>query len=444
MPRKSAKIDEIRGMLRGVKAEEIAGIKPESLKALAKQYETVPDVRFKPFIEHKLSDIVLITMLAVMTEADEWIEIGIFARKKEGWLRKFLELPNGIPSHDTIQRVMSQINGQYLYSLTINFLIVRIEKLYAVAWELKIAEGEGKADWKAEPVIVAFDGKASKGSKRNKTDKEAEPGMQTVSAYSTEYGLCLTEGVIAEKTNEIPTVQAMLDMTAVKGCIVTWDALNTQKGTVAAVIRNHGDYVGALKDNHPTFHREVKEYFSEARLLTIKQDKSSRKSYKMTEEKEQSGVAKREYYLSGDIECLSERKEWAGLKAIGCVKRTLVKKDGKTIADTRYFISSVVKIDEFSKAVRQHWGIENKIHWQLDYTFGDDHNTTMEKNGAQNLQTMKRVTLAILGLAKTFFGGISIKNIRYNLALDFEKNIEDIFKLLNADELRRLLLPKST
>jgi predicted transposase YbfD/YdcC len=440
MPRKSAKIEEIRGMMGGIQPADIERIKPESLKSLAKQYERVPDSRYQPYVEHKLSDIVMITLLAVLTGANEWIEIGIFASKKEGWLKKFLELPNGIPSHDTIQRVMSQIDGKYLYSLTINFLIVRIEKLYAVAWELRVAKGEARPAAKAEPEIMAYDGKASKGSKRNKTDKDAVPGMQTVSAYSTDYGLCLAEEVIEEKTNEIPTVQAMLDMTIVKGCIVTWDALNTQKGTVAAVIRNHGDYVGALKDNQHTLYSKVKEYFKESRLLALK---GVKKSYKVTVEKEQSGIATREYYLSDDISWLHEKSAWAGLKAIGCARRTLAKKNGETIVDTRYFISSVVKIDDFSKAVRQHWGIENKIHWQLDYTFGDDHNTTMEKNGAQNLQTMKRISLAILGLAKTFFGGISIKNIRYNLALNFEKDIEDIFKLLNANELRKLLLPKS-
>ncbi|MDR0908483.1 MAG: ISAs1 family transposase, partial [Spirochaetaceae bacterium] len=136
------------------------------------------------------------------------------------------------------------------------------------------------------------------------------------------------------------------------------------------------------------------------------------------------------------------RKQWAGLKRIGCAKRTLTKKTGEVKIETRYFITSVTLADDFVKSVRGHWGIENNIHWALDYTFHDDHNTTMAKHGAQNLQTMKRVSLAILGMVQTFFGGISIKNIRYSLALDFNSGIETIFKLLNADSLHQLLLPR--
>jgi predicted transposase YbfD/YdcC len=224
MARRSAKIEEIRGMLRDVSAVDIAKIEPEALKMLAKQYETVPDSRYQPYVEHKLCDIVMITMLAVMSKAEEWVEIGIFARTKSAWLHTFLELPNGIPSHDTIQRVMSLINGDYLYSLTIHFLIFRLDKLYDTAWALRVASGKVDANAKPEPRVVAFDGKTSKGSKRNKTDKDEIKAMQTVSSYSTEYGVCLSEAVIDEKTNEIPTVPEMLAVTNVAGCIVTWDA----------------------------------------------------------------------------------------------------------------------------------------------------------------------------------------------------------------------------
>jgi predicted transposase YbfD/YdcC len=130
------------------------------------------------------------------------------------------------------------------------------------------------------------------------------------------------------------------------------------------------------------------------------------------------------------------------LAAIGCAKRTLNKLSGERIVETRYFIASIADIRSFAQSVRWHWQVENKLHWHLDFTFGDDHNTTMEKHGAQNLQTMKRVSLAILTLVQSYFK-TSIKNIRYSLALSFDHDIEKIFKLLNADALRSLLLPQS-
>jgi predicted transposase YbfD/YdcC len=150
----------------------------------------------------------------------------------------------------------------------------------------------------------------------------------------------------------------------------------------------------------------------------------------------------REYYLTEDIVWFSDRQEWAGLKSFGCVRRTLVKFTGETIIETRYFIASITEIHAFAQSVRAHWQVENNLHWHLDYTFKDDHNTTMQKHGAQNLQTMKRVALAILSLVKSFYDDKSLKRIRLILSVDFENNIEKIFKLLNAEAIETLLLPR--
>jgi predicted transposase YbfD/YdcC len=451
MAKKDRKIKGIRDMLAKVAAPVIEGIRPEALGEFAKMCGKLPDSRHQSYVEHKLGDIVMIALLAVMSGADEWLKIRIFAKEKAKWLYGFLELPAGIPSHDTIQRVMSQISGDLLYSLTIQFLIVRIEKLSDTAWMLRVMAGEINEEVKAEPHILACDGKTSCGSKRNKTDKDAVKAMHTVSVYSTEYGLCVGESVVDEKTNEIPTVQAMLETFSVKKCIVTWDALNSQFGTVAAVIRGGGDYVAPIKGNHPVLYDELQEYFADGYVQSdLKSEEKRKFCHRVTEDKEQSGVATREYLLSDEVSWINmkktERLQWKGLKRIGCVTRTLRKKVGKTTVETvetRYFITSVTDIDDFAKAVRGHWGIENKIHCPLDYTFHDDQNTTTVKHGAQNLQTMKRVSLAILTLAQTFFGGVSISNIRYQLALNFEKNIENIFRILNADALSRLLLPRT-
>jgi predicted transposase YbfD/YdcC len=343
---------------------------------------------------------------------------------------------------------MSSISGALLYSLTIQFLIVRIEKLAGTAFMLRALRG--KVEWgKDDPKILAFDGKTSRGSKRNKTDKDAEKAMHTVSVLSTDHGLCIAEAVVDEKTNEIPTVQAMLETINVKGYTVTFDALNTQIDTIAAIIKGGGDYVAPVKGNHPEFYKELELYFEDESIISgLRTEETKDGCYRVTCDKEQSGIARREYYLSDEIWWIhmERRTQWAGLKRIGCAKRTLTKTVGNQTVETvetRYFITSVTSVDDFAKAVRGHWGIENNIHWALDYTFHDDQNTTMAKHGAQNLQTMKRVSLAILGMVQTFFGGISIKNIRYSLALDFNSGIETIFKLLNDEELSPLLLPRT-
>jgi hypothetical protein len=174
-------------------------------------------VRFEPYVEHLLSDIVMITLIGVLANADGWSEIATFAEEKAAWLRTFLELPHGIPSHDTIQRVMSTIDGTVLYSLCIQFLVRRIDSLSETSRMLRSAGAQCHARDSAEiPEIVVIDGKTSNGSKRNKTDRDVTRAMHTVSAYSTDRGLGLSEVVVDEKSNEIPAVRELLDITNIR------------------------------------------------------------------------------------------------------------------------------------------------------------------------------------------------------------------------------------
>jgi predicted transposase YbfD/YdcC len=316
------------------------------------------------------------------------------------------------------------IDGSILYSLCIQFLIRRPDILAATARERRMIEDPGAPE---APKLIAIDGKTSRGSKRNKTDRDAVRAMHTVSAYSTDRGLCLSEVVVDEKTNEIPAVRDLLDITDVRGCVVTWDALNTQQETAAAVIRKHGDYVGALKGNQQTFYEDVELYFDEQTLERLRKEETS---YHREVDKEQSGVARREYFPSDDIGWLEQRKERAGLKSIGCVRRTPEKLNGEKTVETRYFIAGIGDVKVFAVSVRGHWQVENKPHWHLDVTFKDDRNTTMRKHGAQNPQTMKRVSLAILSLVQSYYGNRSLKGIRFTLSLGFEEHIETIFNCL--------------
>lgn len=241
---------------------------------------------------------------------------------------------------------------------------------------------------------------------------------------------------IAEKTNEIPAAQEILRMMDLEGTIVTADAMNCQKGTAEAVINAGGDYVLALKGNQQLFHEEVKEYFDTDVCESLRGETGH---YMKTTDKEHGGMAVREYYITEDIMWFSEKEKWEGLKSIGMVHKVMKKNNGEQTEEDRYYICSIgAEAEEFERAARGHWGIENGLHWQLDFTFGDDKNTSMAKTSAKNLQTMKKIALSILRLVRDSYK-ISMKRIRYDLSLDFENGIEKMLSLLDINSVKSLI-----
>ena len=224
-----------------------------------------------------------------------------------------------------------------------------------------------------------------------------------------------------------------------KGKIVTWDALNTQRETVKVVIRGKGDYVAASKGNHALFYKEVQEYFSEEILEGLEKTPGH---YKKTVEKEHGGIATREYYQTDETGWYEDKNKWCGLATFGIVKKKLVKPDGKTMEERRYYISSLpVDVELFSKAVRGHWGMENQLHWHLDFTFKDDYNTTTEKTCVKNMQMLKKIALAILRIVQEMYGQ-SLKRIRKTIARDCEKELENILSALSANAIKAALYKK--
>lgn len=431
MARKSKKLQELQDLFEDHEVDFTIFDCAEVINQLLGKLESVNDIRHESYIRHKLIDIIIITLFAILSNANEWKEIEDFGKSKEVWLRKFLELPNGIPSDDTIRIAISNIDSKYFYNLVIEFLIEKMNDILSIMNTIK----EFQPKQEEEKDIISVDGKTSCGSKRNKTDKNETKALHTLNAYSSDYGMCLGQVFVNEKSNEIPAMIDLLDIVDVENTIVTWDALNTQKDTVAKVIEKRGDYVGALKGNQHNFYKDVKDYFTEE---VIKEIKTEGINYKKTNEKEHSAIISREYFLTDDIKWLYNRDKWKGLKAIGMEQKTIKKKNGETAVESRYFISSVFNIKEFSEAVRKHWGVENGLHWHLDFTFRDDKNTTMGKNGAKNLQLMKKISLSILKTVQTLYK-VSLKRIRYKLSLDFESEIENIFKMLNVDDLKAFL-----
>ncbi|MDR2797438.1 MAG: ISAs1 family transposase [Treponema sp.] len=284
MTKKRVKIQEIRELMEKYRVTCIENVDIASLRDLREVFESLEVKRFEPYVKHLLSNIVMITLIGVLANTDEWSQIAAFAAAKAEWLKNFLKLPKGIPSHDTIQQVMSMYRWEGA-----------VQPAHTIAGETDrqsygnraAAQGHsGRGHEGGQPEMVAIDGKTSRGSKG---DRDAAAGMHTVSAYSTDRGLGLS--VVEEKSNEIPAVRDLRDITDIRGCIVTWDALNRQKETVRAVIAKKGDSVGALQGNQQSFYEDVALYCDETTLREL--EGNSQTSLK-TVDKEQSGVATRE------------------------------------------------------------------------------------------------------------------------------------------------------
>lgn len=400
----------------------------DSLIRNVKSYaDAVPDYRHPSYTRHLPGDIIMIVFFAVLGNANEWGEIESFAKRKETWLRKYLELPCGIPTDDTYRIVMGNIDTTQFFRLTVQLLLHAIDG---------ILELSGKTDEIHEKGIVSVDGKESRGSKRKTSGQGEVKALQTLNVYSNDCGICLAQKFIEEKTNEIPAAQEILRLMDLRDTIVTADAMNCQKDTVAAVTSGKGDYVLALKGNQPLFYDEVRNYFDEETLESLKKKEGC---YKKTTEAEHGGTASREYYITEDVGWYSERAKWKKLRSFGAVYKKLEKADGTTEEEQRYYICSTgADADEFERAARGHWGVEVNLHWHLDFTFGDDKNTSMGKTSAKNLQIMKKIALSILNLVKESYK-ISMKRIRYELSLDYENEIEKMLSMLDMESVKKAL-----
>ena len=416
MSKKSSKLLELSNMFEKINID-FDKLNNKGIKDMINIIKRQDDTRYQPNVRHKIEDIILITLFALLAKCNEWTEIESFAKKKEKWLRKYLELSNGVPSHDTIQRVISILNPSTLYRDAINYLIEKID--YITSTE--------------EKDILSMDGKTSNGSARcTGINKETET-VNTMSVYSNNYGISLIQDYISNKTNEIPMGPRLLEQLQLKDCIVTADALNTQVETIKAILKGKADYVLPVKENQLLTYKEIKEYFEEKDLFK----KSKETNYKKVISKEHNGIITREYCMVDDIKWMNKKEKWPGLKSIGLARNT-IERDEKKVVENRYYIISFVNdIELFSKSVRSEWGIENNLHAPLDIVFKEDCNKTLEKNGSKNLGILRRIALAILKFVQTYYKK-SLNLIRTDLSFDFENEIENIFKLLDVEQLMQL------
>lgn len=369
---------------------------------ILKTIELIEDKRQEKKIQHKLLDIVVIVLFAKLANADDWEEIEIFAKSNEEFLHQYIGLENGIPSHDTIQRVMGNIAPEYMQGV--------YEK-----WNQMVSSNEGETLKK----IICIDGKTMRGNK----SKESKAN-HIVSAWCDMDGFCLGQKKVEEKSNEITAIPQLLDTIHVKGSVITIDAMGTQTEIAEKIREKRADYTLAVKENQKNLYEEIREYFEDEEFLKeIKRNNG----HKVTKEKAHSQIETREYYQCDSLKWMQEKKRWKGIKSIGMVCKTTKKGEEKT-TEKRYYISSLpLDVELFARTVREHWSVEI-MHWHLDVTFKEDANTTLDKTAAQNLNIINKWCLSIL---KLFDAGrkMSLRKKRYCISINARKYLEQILSL---------------
>lgn len=418
-----------------IRVEELRGLGIKDLdKIFMEEYliqaGRLSDSRQQAKVRHSMKDIVGIVFFGVLAGNDEWTDIADFAVDERQILEQYLELPYGIPSHDTIQRVFFILRSDELQSMLVNILI----RIVTVAGK-KIDEYLYKNDELDCYIkdVIAADGKETHNTgKKSSADPTERRNLNEFNVMSTEWGLTLSSTRIDEKSNEIPEMQKVMKQLDCRGCVVTADAMNTQKATAEAIVEEaHGDYCLALKENQKTAYLEVKEYFACEELL--KEILTKKGQYCKETEETACHTITREYFITDNINWFETRREWKKLTSIGYERKTITQKEtGEVSVEERYYLCSIKPIAElFAIVVRRHWHIENGLHWVLDIVFKEDKLRSKEKNGIHNLGLIRRFAMFIIKLLKVYYHR-SMKRIRNKIGRNLGTEIPVILAVLKV------------
>jgi predicted transposase YbfD/YdcC len=344
--------------------------------------EEVPDPRVTATVDHDLPDILTIALCTILCGGDSFYDMEEFGEVRLDWLKTFLGLRNGAPTHDTYNRVFQALDPEKFSDCLSR-------------WTQSVRTVLGGE-------VVALDGKAMR-----RALKKGEDPRVIVSAWATESGLLLGQRKVKDKSNEITAVPELLRVLELAGCIVTADALHCQRNTAKEIKEADAEYVLALKGNQGTAFTEVKTFLDEAiarnetHLVTLE-----------TTDKEHGRLEVRRYWQTEKLDWFADRKEWEGLKSVGVVeaRRTV---GGKETVERRYYLSSLSHdAERFAKAARGHWGIENSLHWVLDVVFGEDDSRARSGYAAENLAATRRLAINLLRRDKTCKRSIKGKLMR--------------------------------
>ena len=360
-------------------------------KTIQEVLEETPDYRKGNALRHKLSEILLIGVLTILCNGSGFAAMKLFGDMHEGVLREFLELPHGIPSQDTFERVFAKLNPR------------------ALAGQFKHWVDDIINDLKGH-IHVSIDGKTARGSKS--ADKKA---LHVVTAFASELKLVLGQLATDEKSNEITAIPKLLEMFCTSGMIITIDAMGTQTEIARKIIGLGGDYVLALKGNQQTLLEDVRLFLEKEVISQDKKDLRKNGQYEKTIEKGHGRIETRECFISqGDIGGLDPEHNWEGLSKVGVIrsKRELLGKAPES--SERFFITSLEQANaaDLLRAVRSHWAIENNLHWALDVILGEDASRARLENAQENLNIIRKQVLQFLRSETSVIGSIESKRLR--------------------------------
>jgi predicted transposase YbfD/YdcC len=326
--------------------------------------ESLADPRLERNRRHKLVDILVIALCGFLAGCEGWVDVALFGRRKQEWLARFLELPNGIPSHDTFGRVFALLDPEQL-------ILVLQEFVQTVIGSLK---GE----------VVAIDGKTAASSGEATTGKKA---LHLVSAWATQHGVVLGQMATAEKSNEITAIPQLLEILDLCGAMVTIDAMGCQQAIARQIRDQGGDYVLAVKGNQKGLLQSLEFYFGPGRRNLERS--------KLTTRDQDHGRSEQRDYTALEAPT-AVRRHWPDAASIVRVRRQTTVQQEKN-QEVRYFVSSLPpEVEMLAGCVRGHWGIENQVHWSLDVTFNEDHSRIRQGHAAENAAMLRRLALSIL------------------------------------------------
>lgn len=371
--------------------------------SVAEHFATLTDPRRDHLQEHRLVDIITIALCGVICGADGWVAIETFGREKEAWLRTFLELPGGIPSHDTFGRVFARVNPDEF-------------RRCFVTW---VRAGGGEP---AEQV-VAIDGKTLRRSHDRHAGKEA---LQLVSAWATESGLVLGQVATDAKSNEITAIPTLLRLLDLEGATVTIDAMGCQTAIAAQVVEQRADYVLALKDNQPTLHDRVRRAFADADAASgttlplgdLPADTTTDAGHGRIEQRRCRAIGDPAYLTYIDPE-----HAWPQLRSVVCLEST--RRIGAAVSsEARHYLSSLPADPAvLAQTIRRHWGIENRLHWVLDVTFHEDDSRVRVGRAPENLAILRHLALNLLRQERSTSGSVATKRFRAALNHHYLRSI---------------------
>jgi predicted transposase YbfD/YdcC len=365
-----------------------------AMSSLVDSFSEVTDPRVDRQRRHLLIDIIVIAVLAVMCNADTWKDINIWGVANHQWLATFLELPNGIPSRDTFRRTISRVNPDQFQKAFLRWL---------------------KCVNKRIKGVIAIDGKTLRRS--GSGDKDP---LHIVSAWACEQHLTLGQRAVDGKSNEITAIPELLATLALKGAIVTIDAMGCQKNIAAQIVAAHADYCLAVKDNQPTLAEDIARSFVDAQERGFE---SVTHDEHVTHEKGHGRTEVRYYYTMPVPDTLRTAHEWEGLKSIG-MTITYRHADLDCDGDVRYYINSFASdAKRFAGAVRGHWGIENSLHWVMDVTFREDESRIHKDYGGENVSWLRRLAISLIKRDTTIKDSIRSKRIRAGYDVEFLKQM---------------------